>query len=257
MYEEFGMIKSWMNQTNYDLGLDKLLEKYNMRKSGSYQFTKRDHCEALLLSVLSANRPWIGIEAHLGDLKEIFRDYDPDFLISADPNTLYHQVTAIGCGNRRLNAQMHEIEHNVGILNIFEEKYGTADFAADCAVASSNEVLWVLADKKSRYKMYGVGIALAAQYLKNVGVDLVKPDIHIRRIIQRFGWTYHYPEEMETIKICKEVADQYGVTQTEVGTTLWQFCAVGYIRICGETPSCEICPVNYVCNFGKLKSTFA
>lgn len=255
MYEEFGMIRDWMKRADYDLGIDNLLQKYNLRNNG-YVFTKRDHCEALILSILSANRPWIGLQNHLEDLRQIFGNYEPDYLISESPNILYQLVTDIGCGNRRLGAQMNEISYNVSILNKIEETYGNVDFLAICAQEDPIKTIWCISDKSSKYKLMGVGPALAAQYLKNIGIDLIKPDIHIRRIIQRFGWTVDYPEETETIKICKEVADLYNITQIEVGATLWQFCAVGYLRICGETPMCDNCPVSYVCNYGKFRTIF-
>lgn len=252
MYEEFGLIKDYLKEQNYDLGLEQLLGRYIERTKAGVKYTKRDHCEGLLLSILSANRPWIGIETHLNDLQEVFHGYDPDFLRSANPNDLAEAVIAIDCGNRRIRKQMEELPYNISILDYFEKKFGDVDAPMQMAVENPLEVLWVLSDKKSNLKLKGVAVALAAQYMKNMGIDLVKPDIHLRRIIQRFGWTSWYPDEMETIRICKQVAEQYKVTQLEVGTTLWQWCAVGYLRICGEQPRCSECPASISCYHARL-----
>lgn len=249
MYEEFGLIKDYMKKENYDIGLEKLLGRYIDRTKAGVKFTKRDHCEGLILSILSANRPWIGIEQNLDKLQEVFHGYDPDFLRSADPDKLTSDVVAIDCGNRRIRKQMEELSYNVSILDYYENKFGDVDAPMQMAVENPLEVLWCFSDNKSMLKFKGVAIALAAQYMKNMGIDLVKPDIHLRRILQRFGWSLTYPDEMETIRICKQVAEQYGVTQTEVGTTLWQFCAIGYLRICGERPQCGRCPASKSCYY--------
>lgn len=243
MYEQFGIIRKWIDYIGYDPSIEGSLKVYNIRVSGEYKFTKSDHCAGLLLSILSANRPWIGIQARLKELNEIFHGYDPDFLREADPAMLMSQVVSIGCGNRRIKKQMEEISYNISILDYYENKFGDVDAPMQMAMDNPLEVLWCFSNPKSMLKFKGVAIALAAQYMKNLGIDLVKPDIHLRRILQRFGWVIGYPDEMETIKICKQVADQYGVTQTEVGTVLWQFCAIGYLRVCGETPECSECPV--------------
>lgn len=253
MYEEFGLIRDHLKKIGYDLGLEELLAAYIMRHKTDYKFTKRDHCEGLLLSILSANRPWIGIQQHFDDLREVFHNYDPDFLRSADPQQLTKDVVAIDCGNRRISKQMEEVSYNVGILDYYEKKFGDVDAPMQMAVENPTEVLWAFSDKKSLLKFKGVAIALAAQYMKNLGIDLIKPDVHIRRIIQRFGWTIWLPDEMESIRICKNIANQYDITMMEVGTILWQYCAVGYLEMCGADPKCSSCVACETCNYGRLR----
>lgn len=250
MYEQFGMIKDAMTKSNYDLGLQDLLYPMKQRYEEGKVFTKRDHCEALILSVLSANRPWIGIQNRLKELNKVFNNYDPDFLRTADPNLLTQEVCSIECGNRRIRKQMEEIAYNISILDTIEKVMGDVDAPMRLAKDNIKQVLYVYSDKSSKLKFKGVAIALACQYMKNLGVDLVKPDVHIRRIIQRFGWIPWLPDEMESIDICKKVADQYGITQTEVGTVLWQFCATGYIEMCGANPLCDMCPAYEKCHYG-------
>lgn len=251
MYEQFGVIRDSLIEKKWDLGIEALLGNYILRTKAGKKFDKRDHCEGLLLSILSANRPWIGIQNNLGRLSEVFHNYDPDFLRAADPQSLVDQVVSIGCGNRRIVQQMNEISYNVGILDYYEKKFGDVDAPMQMAVEKPLDVLWVFSDKKSQLKFKGVAIALAAQYMKNLGIDLTKPDVHIRRIIQRIGWTAWLPDEMESIRICKEIADQYGITQTEVGTILWQYCATGYLEICGANPLCDKCKAKGNCHYGS------
>ena len=252
MYEQFELIRNYLIENKYDLGLESLLAAHILRTKTDKKFTKQEHCEGLLLSVLSANRPWIGIVQHIDDLKRVFHDYDPDFLRSANPDDLTRDVVAIGCGNRRIAAQMSEISYNVSLLDYYEKEYGDCDAPMQMAVENPIEILYVFSDKKSMLKFKGVAVALAAQYMKNMGIDLVKPDVHLRRILQRFGLTAGLPDEYETIRICKNIADKYGITQTEVGTILWQFCATGYLEICGANPRCGVCPANSECYHASL-----
>lgn len=251
MYKQFELIRNRLIENKYDLGLESLLGPYIDRYKAGKKFTKRDHCQALLLSVLSANRPWIGIHNHLADLYKVFNGYDPDYLRTANPYMLMQEVCSYDCGNRRIAKQMEEIAYNVSILDEIEKVMGDVDVPMQLAADNLKKVLWVYSDKGSRFKFKGVAIALAAQYMKNLGVDLVKPDVHLRRIIQRFGWTAWLPDEMETIDICQKVAKYFDITQTEVGTILWQYCAVGYIEMCGANPVCDLCPAIKECHYGS------
>lgn len=252
MFTEFKILRQWLHDTKYDLGLDSLLLPMKKRQEG-YVFTKRDHMEALLLSILSANRPWIGIVEHLDDLKEIFHDYDPDFLRTASSDNLVRQITAVDCGNRRIVQQMQEIPYNIQILDRIEETCGSVDNPMQIASNPENtiDVLWVYSNPKSALKFKGVAVALAAQYMKNLGVDLVKPDVHLRRILERWGYTIGLPDEYTTIAICQSIAKECSITQTEVGTILWQFCATGYIQCCDAKPKCGDCPIATECFYNK------
>lgn len=251
MYEAFKAIRQYLKDTEYNLGLDELLVPHKLRAAGEYKFTKKDHACGLIISILSANRPWIGIQQRLDDLREVFHDYDPEYLKSVDPQVLTDKVVAIGCGNRRIAKQMEEVAYNMSILDYYENKFGDVDAPMQMAVENPMEVLWTFSNSKSLLKFRGVAIALAAQYMKNLGIDIVKPDVHLRRIIERFGYSISLPDENETISICKSIAEDCGCSQTEVGTIMWQYCAVGYLETCGATPACHTCPANKDCLYGS------
>ena len=53
-----------------------------------------------------------------------------------------------------------------------------------------------------------MGVALVCEYLKGVGVDIIKPDVHVRRIIGRLGYSKHNPATVrETMDVCKAIAE--------------------------------------------------
>jgi thermostable 8-oxoguanine DNA glycosylase len=101
-----------------------------------------------------------------------------------------------------------------------------------------------LSKPNGKYKLKTVGMPLACEYLKNLGVDLVKPDRHLCRIIARLGYSKRNPAgEQETMEICHDIAVAYGMTDIEVDSILWQFCADGYFAQCTNTPDCSKCLV--------------
>ena len=57
----------------------------------------------------------------------------------------------------------------------------------------------------SKNKLKCMGVPLVCEYLKGVGIGVVKPDVHLRRIIGRLGYSSKKPaDEWETIDIFKK-----------------------------------------------------
>ena len=89
-----------------------------------------------------------------------------------------------------------------------------------------------------------MGAALVSEYLKNRGIDLIKPDTHVLRILGRLGLTDHSPATVEeAVEVCHEIAVEYGMRDAEVDSVLWQFGADGFFEMCTATPKCENCHV--------------
>lgn len=253
MNEDFKWIYDYLIFKGFDL--ESCQEPLKKRHSG-YQYTMRDHVESMLLSMLSAQRPWVQIEQNKGRLAEIFHNYDPEFLKQADPDDLEIEVCAIGCGNRKIWDQMHALNHNIAVLEAIERVHGSCDYMTSLAASNPGSVWGVaeqLSEKDSCYKLRGVGIALALQYMKQLGVDCVKPDVHLIRIVERLGWVQWTPSEYEVFNICQKVAKECSVSMTVLGTALWTFCATGYGDICAASPKCVLCPVN--CKGSKCEIT--
>lgn len=92
----------------------------------------------------------------------------------------------------------------------------------------------------SAHKLPGFGIALAAEFLKNLGFDVAKPDRHVNRALGCFGWVRfkRWPDrngtqapeatEDELIAVMQEVARcAHSVSQSAcfVDNALWVLCA--------------------------------
>lgn len=242
MFEEITKIMDLMEYHQYDWHQHDLDEACNKRSSGHY-FTWQEHLEAMILSLLSGNRPWRQIAASIDSLRKVFLDYQPDALMQVDPDLLESQVCSIGCGNRRIHQQMQELRYNINVLRNIERNYGDVDMLANMAVVRPLEVATMLSYNGGIYKIKGFGKALALEYLRRVGVDAVKPDVHVRRILQRFGYFSYLPSEDETFQLVKNASVELGMTMHDIGAVLWNFCATGYMQICEATPRCRECIV--------------
>ena len=109
-----------------------------------------------------------------------------------------------------------------------------------------------LSNSDSPLKMKQMGEALTAEYLRNIGFDLAKPDRHIRRILGRKRLGCSDKETVpiyEAIDIVAEIACEMNKSTAEVDYILWSFCANGYGEICTvSAPKCEKCTAGKYCN---------
>ena len=108
-----------------------------------------------------------------------------------------------------------------------------------------------LADSKSENKFDEMAEALIAEYLKNVGYDIAKPDRHIRRILgsKILGCSeYEEVPVNEAFDIVAEIAREMNKPVAEVDYILWSYCANGYGEICtSKNPKCDKCVAIDIC----------
>lgn len=253
--DNFDRIYKYLKYLEYDWGHKNFEKYFSLRKSG-HKYTMQEHLESMVVSLLSANRPWGPIEENLDNLKEIFKGYDPELLYKEDPDVLSFNVQMIGCGNRRIQKQMEELRYNINVFKRIENDFGDVDYFASLALTDIERACMELSGTGSYYKLKGVGDALVFQYLKQLGVDCVKPDVHLLRIIPRLGYLDEGCKHWDVYYKCKEIADKYPeLYMADVGAILWCFCAVDYLNVCGADPHCLGCPVQCQSSFGIIDDT--
>ena len=109
----------------------------------------------------------------------------------------------------------------------------------------------VLSSHSSNYKLKFIGEALAWEYLRNVGIDGIKPDVHTRRIMGSFRLGYSKMQEAtnaEVVAAAQEISRQTGLSLSMIDALLWSFCADGEAKICVKNPSFKLCPIVEHCN---------
>ncbi len=241
-----------MSNTLKDMGIkfgeDDSYGLLNERKNG-HHFSFEEHVEAMVLSLLSANRPWAQIAVNKENLRIIFHGYNPTYICETDPQVFIDAIKRIGCGNRAIVRQMQSLAYNVELFQRINEIIGDIDNLA--ANNDPYKVACILSD--GYYKVKGFAMALALQYLRNVGVDTFKPDVHIRRILVRLGFT---PWEDCTVReisdVMNKLSRQLSMPVTYVNEVIWCYGATGYGEICAKEPKCRMCKVEE-CPYRKSK----
>ena len=102
-----------------------------------------------------------------------------DKIKAENPEKFVNKIRQIKCGNRNINQQMKSLAQNIAIMEEIERDYGSMDDFVTSAPAY--EIVKKISDNKSKYKINRVGEALAWEYLRNVGIDGMKPDVHLCR----------------------------------------------------------------------------
>jgi endonuclease III len=213
---------------------------YSLRKGG-YKFTFEDHVEAMVLSLLSANRPWKQIEDNISNISRIFKQYDVDYIMSKNPVEFANEIRSIGCGNRAIVRQMSGLADNIKTLQRIDEVLGDVDKLTNVKPYKMSELL-----SDGYYKIHGFAQTLALQYLRNVGVDTCKPDVHIRRILYRLGYTgYEDVSIWKIMSVMEKLSTDLEMPITLINEIIWHYGATGYGEICSKIPKCEICKTEH------------
>lgn len=239
-YSSFGELMETMNQAGYDYKK----EIAGFKKINPAQLTLQDHVRAMIYAELSNNRPWQRIQENIdnGNIPAIFCNFDIEQLKNANPNQLVQSLQSISCGNRQIRKQMSTLKDNIAVLERIDRDNGSIHNYY--STKKAQDLVKDLSAFYSKNKLKCMGVPLVCEYLKGVGIGVVKPDVHLRRIIGRLGYSNQTPaDEWETIDICNAIVAEYNLAHFEVDSILWQYCADGKFAVCGATPNCKQCGV--------------
>lgn len=236
-------------------------KQIDKRESGGI-FTVSDHTRAMVYSMLTSGTSWsrveTGIDVETGrilHIDEIFSQYDVDTLLNTDPMELVDRVISQTLGTPYIKKQMQAlIRVNIGKFLSLKNEYGSVDNFYQGFIegdATMKTLVKELSAEGRPHKFAQMGEALIAEYLRNVGYDLSKPDRHIRRILgcKIFGCSDKETVPVyEAFDIVAEIARYMGRPVAEVDYILWMYCATGYGEVCTvRRPKCDVCTVRDIC----------
>ena len=248
--------------------LDKLWEntyikrQIDRRRAGG-EFSTSDHIRAMVYSMLSSGIVWDRVSPHidkatkqLTPIDGVFFQYDPERLLQCDPEGLTEEIKKLHCASQYTKKQMEALIHtNIPKLIQLEKQYGSVDVFYQKYInkdSTLKTLVKALSAENSDCKLAQMGEALVAEYLKNVGYDIAKPDRHIRRILgsKALGCSaYETVPIFEAFDIVAALAKEMNRPAAQVGYILWSYCANGYGEICAiKNPKCDICVANNCCN---------
>lgn len=231
------------------------------RKAGGV-FSTSDHIRAMVYSMLSSGIMWDRVSSYIDErtkqltlIDEIFCQYDPERLLQCRPEQLSEGIKKLRCASQYTAKQMQAlIDTNIPILIQIEREHGSIDAFYQESIdedSTLKTLVKLLSAPHSDYKLGQMGEALTAEYLKNVGYDIAKPDRHIRRILGSKALGCCAREVVpifEAFDLVAEIAKELGKPAAEVDYILWAYCANGYGGICTkENPKCDICAARAHC----------
>ena len=227
-------------------------EQIMLRKKGK-DFSFEEHLKGFIYSQLSAQVPWHRIVPHLREIDELFSNYNVSEIFAHSPEYYIAGIKERKCGSRCTNRQMNHLHNNIRILQQIVADHGSLD-----KYINSKEPDAIVDELSSGcYKLFGIGPALAWEYLRNVGVDGTKPDVHVCRFLgkDRMGLSVHtVATQGEATEIVKTISSALNITMVEIDSIIWSFCATGYGNICSANPKCDKCVIKKHCAHKKTST---
>lgn len=230
------------------------LNKANDRKNGK-KFSDKEHLQALIYALLSNQTKWSNIAPKLELIKDIFFNYDLDKVKNTNYMYFVDKLKKIKCGNRVIVTQMKGLKDSITLFEELINEYGSIDDFITLLPAQA--IVALISNNDSIYKIPNVGTALAWEYLRNVGIDGVKPDVHMNRFLgnKRLGNSKsEMSTPIETIKQAKLISEETGKTLIEIDSLIWMYCADGYGAICTANPKCDKCVIKDYCKNNDCNS---
>lgn len=241
----FNILEEYLNQrlSNVDRTI---LQAVEDRKNGK-KFSFSEHLRGLIFSLLSSQRDWSAIHKNRQYIEKIFFYFDKNKIKNCDYKYFISSLKGRSLGNRAISKQMETLNYNISVLEEIENEYGSLDDFV--TRLKPNAISALLACKESPYALKQIGFALALEYLRNVGIDTTKPDVHIVRILQRLGLLAECENaEKQTVAVIENLSKQTGYSIAHIDFLLWHFCSEGYGNICSANPKCNKCPIKRFCN---------
>lgn len=245
-------IKDYMTGSGFQLE-GSISDEIESREKGK-EYSLSDHIRGLIYSLMTNQTSWKRIVPHLDEVDGIFFQYDID-KIKAQPGVYFSDALfGIKCGNRKTTAQMATLHDNISVLERISDEYGSMDAFVTSAPAYG--IVEMLSTNNSKYKLRQVGEALAWEYLRNVGIDGAKPDLHLRRFFGRNRMGYSQRENatvQEVLDAVEQLSAKTGFRKCTIDSLIWSFCADGYGEVCSATPHCNECVINHYCKHQEVR----
>ncbi len=231
------------------LDVDKtILNAIAERKAGK-KFSFKEHIQGMILAMLSGQGGWKRVYVHKQDVDNLFFHYDKDKIRDCNPQYFINRIYQYKIGSRSTKKQMQALKHNILVLEKLEKEYESLDnfITHDEAIT----IVKMLADTNSEYKLVQLAEPLVCEYLRNVGIDVIKPDIHIKTILspERLN-LISSQSNYKIIEICNLLSIEIDYAPSKIDYLLWNYSADGYGEICTtKNPKCSQCVIKEFCNY--------
>ncbi len=233
-----------------------------------------DDCtRAMVYSFLSSQNEWYRVEKKLDKIEVVFSNFNSEKILKQDPKKLAEALVGgdLNLGTLSTKMQIEALIYNIKKLKDIQQKYKyVSDFYDEIIESKSGldgykMLVMRLAQKSKKYddKMEQMGIALAAEYIRNLGYDIPKPDRHIIRILgpeilgEHNSINYDSDKfKIEIFDIIEEYAEAANKSRAEIDYLFWSYCANKYGEVCTKnSPKCDKCAIKEFCRKQKDNAT--
>lgn len=222
-----------------------ILEAVEARKKGKH-FSIEEHIRGMIFSLLSNQRDWGVIYKNKKVIEQIFFNFDIDKLKNTDYTYFVNALKSKKLANRSINAQMKNLKYNIKVFEQIEKEYRSLDYFITALKPTAVAVLFACTE--SPYKLKQMKFTLVLEYLRNVGINTAKPDVHIVRILKRLGLLNKLGnEEKQVIDILEKISLETGISVAKIDFLLWHYCSEDFCNICSATPKCGQCVIKKFC----------
>lgn len=251
----FSILEDYLRDKVQDIDLT-ILEAVKARNSGKV-FSFEEHLKGFIYAQLSALVSWKKIKDNQSKIDELFCNFDRSELKEQTADFLIDEIKNLKCYSPyTTKTQMYSLKANIETFEKIEQDFGSLEkFITHTTPVN---IIKSFADSNSTYKLKYSGVALVCEYLRNVGIDIIKPDRHLVRILERLGVLFelgHNPADTykfaPVFRACKKLSDKTNLSQVKLDFLLWNYCATGYGEICTSNPKCEHCVIKDFCNTGS------
>ena len=231
------------------------------------QRTDNEIFEGFVKAILSSNNDWAKIERVLPELQSLFHNFELTYYASLTDSDVLNKIhpwfKERSADSQNLKQDLVRLIQSSKQLLIYSKDHGGLDnFITALLKANGLDpklLALELGSNTSKHKLRGMGIALAAEALRNIGFDIAKPDRHINRAMGCFGlvrfgrWSesyinlkgkkatrfievdeppggYSYPEateenSIEVMKTMEDFAKSIKVRPVFLDNAIWLLCA--------------------------------
>ena len=242
----FSILDNYLKDKVQDIDMS-ILEAVEARKNGKV-FSFEEHLKGFIYAQLSALVSWKRIKDNQSDLNIVFCDFEKDKLKKKPAEELIEEIRALKCYSPYTTKnQMNSLKANIETFERIEQKYSSLDKFITHSTPSN--IIKLLADSNSTFKLKYAGVAIICEYVRNVGIDIIKPDVHIKRIAAADRLNLVTAKsDYKIIEEFRKLSNETGISQVKMDYLLWNYCAKGYGEICTATPKCNECVIRIFCN---------
>jgi len=217
--------------------LDTVYNEFNNRNLLSKAYSKTfattvplsKHIEGLIKSKLSQQVHWKYVKAKEAEIDSLFYNYDETKMRAHNSNYYLSELEALKVGRFR--------------KNLCDNLFNNIDYIKSILILRPilESDLLILAKN-----LKGFGIPLVCEYFVYIGIDRVKPDLQVKRILSRYYDGVNKSknfDDKKTLDWAHKVRafGKYNLTQVDI--LLWGYCTEPPegLEICGDKPKCSLC----------------